>query len=62
MTLFRLGSFAALLGITFTGAAFGHAGEVHGGAPLPPTVQTAPRATAARHRSTQAPGSARSAA
>ena len=47
MTLFRLGSFAALLGITFTGAAFGHAGEVHGGAPLPPTVQTAPRATAA---------------
>ena len=47
MTLFRLGFFAALLGITFAGALFAHEGHVHGEAAPPPTVQTAPRATAA---------------
>ena len=47
MTLFRLGFFAALLGITFAGTLFAHEGHVHGDAAPPPTVQTAPRATAA---------------
>ncbi len=47
MALFRSGSFAALLGITFAGSASAHEGHVHGDAAPPPTVQTAPRATAA---------------
>ena len=47
MTLFRLSSFSALLGIAFSGAAFAHEGHVHGDEAPPPTVQTAPRATAA---------------
>lgn len=47
MALFRLGFFAALLGTTLSGAAFAHEGHVHGDEAPPPTVQTAPRATAA---------------
>jgi cobalt-zinc-cadmium efflux system membrane fusion protein len=47
MTLFRLSSFSALLGIAFSGAAFAHEGHVHDDEAPPPTVQTAPRATAA---------------
>ena len=47
MTLIRLGFFAALLGVTFAGTAFAHEGHVHGDDAPPPTVQTAPRATAA---------------
>ncbi len=47
MALFRLGFFVALLGITFAGTAFAHEGHVHGDEAPPPTVQTAPRATAA---------------
>ena len=47
MTLIRLGFFAVLLGVTFAGTAFAHEGHVHGDDAPPPTVQTAPRATAA---------------
>ncbi len=47
MTLFRLGLFAALLSITFTGTAFSHTGHPHGDEAPPVSVQTAPRATAA---------------
>ena len=47
MKSFRLGSFAALLAITFSGTAFAHEGHTHGDEAPPPTVQTAPRATAA---------------
>ena len=47
MALVRSGFFAALLGITFSGTAFAHEGHVHGDEAPPPTVQTAPRATAA---------------
>ena len=47
MALFRMGFFAALLGITFAGSAFAHEGHVHGDEAPPPTVKTAPRATAA---------------
>ena len=47
MKLFRLGSFAALLAITFSGTALAHEGHAHGDEAPPPTVQTAPRATAA---------------
>lgn len=47
MTLFRLGLFAALLGVTFTGTAFSHTGHPHGDEAPPVSVQTAPRATAA---------------
>ena len=47
MTLFRSGLFAALLGITFAGTLFAPEGHVHADAAPPPTVQTAPRATAA---------------
>ncbi len=47
MTLFRLGLFAALLGITSAGTALSHTGHTHGDEAPPATVQTAPRATAA---------------
>ena len=47
MTLFRSGFIAALLGITLADTALAHEGHAHGDAAPPPTVQTAPRATAA---------------
>jgi len=47
MTFFRLGFFAALFGITSAFAAMAHEGHKHGDEPPPPTVQSAPRATAA---------------
>ena len=47
MTFFRLGFYAALFGITSAFAAVAHEGHKHGDEPPPPTVQTAPRATAA---------------
>ena len=47
MTIFRLGFFAALLGITSAGTAFSHTGHPHGEEAPPGAVQTAPRATAA---------------
>ena len=47
MTLFRSGLIAALLGITLADTALAHEGHAHGDAAPPPTVQTAPRATAA---------------
>ena len=47
MTFSRLGFFAALFGITSAFAAVAHEGHKHGDEPPPPTVQTAPRATAA---------------
>ena len=47
MTFFRLGFFAALFCITSAFAAMAHEGHKHGDEPPPPTVQTAPRATAA---------------
>jgi len=47
MTFFRLGFFVGLFGITSAFAATAHEGHKHGDEPPPPTVQTAPRATAA---------------
>jgi len=47
MTFFRLGFFAALFAITSACAALAHEGHAHGDAAPPPTVKTAPRATAA---------------
>lgn len=47
MTFFRLGFFVGLFGITSALAATAHEGHKHGDEPPPPTVQTAPRATAA---------------
>ena len=47
MTIFRLGFFAAFLGITSAGTAFSHTGHPHGEEAPPGAVQTAPRATAA---------------
>ena len=47
MTIFRLGFFVSLLGITSAGTAFSHTGHAHGDEAPPAAVQTAPRATAA---------------
>lgn len=47
MTFFRLGFFAALFGIISACAALAHVGHVHGDEAPPPSVQKAPRATAA---------------
>ena len=47
MTFFRLGFFIALFGITSACATLAHEGHVHGNEAPPPSVQTAPRATAA---------------
>ena len=47
MTFFRIGFFVGLFGITSALAATAHEGHKHGDEPPPPTVQTAPRATAA---------------
>jgi hypothetical protein len=47
MTVFRSGLFVALFSIATAGTSLAHEGHVHGDEAPPPTVQTAPRATAA---------------